>query len=331
MLVSYGAVALLIALAAGGGMVRLRRANYRYTRETTEALASIERLERAESSEISHPVHEPERSYKIQYTRHRHAAADAQQKYHEAFLLMMALLGAALVVGGAVAVGAALVVRRQNRLLDAQHEDTDAFAGRVAHDVKNALAPMILGAELLARRAPEPLVPYAQRIQARGKQLAGFVEALLAFARAGVRSDGTSPVREVLEGVALGFERGAPHIEVAPGLSARIAPALLESVAGNLLGNAVKYSGAREGGVAVRALRDGEVVVLSVEDHGVGMSEEVAARVFEPFYRAPDRPEPGFGLGLATVKRIVEAHGGTIAVASTPGEGTTFTVRLPAA
>jgi signal transduction histidine kinase len=82
--------------------------------------------------------------------------------------------------------------------------------------------------------------------------------------------------------------------------------------------------------VIVRAHRERGMVVLDVEDHGVGMTPEEAAHVFEPFYRAPGRPEAGFGLGLATVKRIVDAHGGTVGVISTPGLGTTFTVRLPA-
>ena len=73
---------------------------------------------------------------------------------------------------------------------------------------------------------------------------------------------------------------------------------------------------------------DGESAVLDVTDTGVGMTAEVAARVFDAFYST--KPG-GSGLGLPTTRKVVEAHGGSITVQSEPGQGSRFTIRLPLA
>jgi signal transduction histidine kinase len=106
---------------------------------------------------------------------------------------------------------------------------------------------------------------------------------------------------------------------------------LVQSIAQNLISNAVKYSAGRPGArVVVYAGREGDEAVLEVTDNGPGMSEAVLARVYQPFFRAPEaRGLPGQGLGLATTKRLVEAHGGTLRIRSVPGSGTTATVRFP--
>ena len=84
---------------------------------------------------------------------------------------------------------------------------------------------------------------------------------------------------------------------------------LLQSVAHNILSNAVKYTAGRPGAkVQVRLFRDQEFAVLEVEDNGIGMKEEEQASLFQPFFRGmAARQVPGHGLGLATTKRIVEA------------------------
>jgi signal transduction histidine kinase len=107
----------------------------------------------------------------------------------------------------------------------------------------------------------------------------------------------------------------------------------LERVLGNLLGNAIKYS--PEGGeITIRIAREGngdtDTAILSVEDHGVGIPPGDLHLVFERFRRAENvQSIAGSGIGLAGTRRIVELHGGTIAVTSIEGEGSTFTVRLP--
>jgi PAS domain S-box-containing protein len=113
----------------------------------------------------------------------------------------------------------------------------------------------------------------------------------------------------------------------------------LERVLLNLLSNSMKFSagadiaGAGTGSISVRASRQDGEVCLAVTDEGIGIAAEDQQLLFTPFYRAgaaEARGIPGTGLGLAVVKGIVDRHGGTIRMNSTPGRGTTITVRLPA-
>jgi two-component system, chemotaxis family, sensor kinase Cph1 len=109
--------------------------------------------------------------------------------------------------------------------------------------------------------------------------------------------------------------------------------AKLRRVLSNLLSNAVKFS---EPGtpIEVRARRDGAMVRVAVRDHGVGLPEWEAARVFDPFFRARSsvtNAVRGSGIGLALVRSYVRAMGGDVEVTSTPGEGSTFTISLRAA
>jgi len=99
----------------------------------------------------------------------------------------------------------------------------------------------------------------------------------------------------------------------------------------NIIGNAVKYS--REGGrVRVVAVREGEKVVVSVADTGVGIPQADLPHIFDDFYRgkAAEGGPGGAGIGLGITRRVVEAHGGTIGATSDPGLGSTFTITLPA-
>lgn len=108
---------------------------------------------------------------------------------------------------------------------------------------------------------------------------------------------------------------------------------LLREALFNLADNALKY---RRPDVPLEVDIEGHPAAdryeLSVRDNGIGMSAEQTRRVFEPFYRgAQVRDRPGTGLGLSIVRRIVEATGGTVRVASVPGRGSEFTVTLPVA
>jgi signal transduction histidine kinase len=80
------------------------------------------------------------------------------------------------------------------------------------------------------------------------------------------------------------------------------------------------------GELTIQAAREPGWVVLNLIDTGVGMSPEVVAKLFRPFFTTR---QGGTGLGLATTRKIIEAHGGTIDVQSAPGRGTKFTIRLP--
>ena len=104
----------------------------------------------------------------------------------------------------------------------------------------------------------------------------------------------------------------------------------------NLLQNAIKYGGdSPRIGLRVTSVRASgrPEVRIAVEDHGLGIAPGDRDRIFEPFVRGEEaqaRQIRGSGLGLSLVKRIVEAHSGRISVTSTPGEGSTFVIGLPA-
>ena len=105
---------------------------------------------------------------------------------------------------------------------------------------------------------------------------------------------------------------------------------LIQRMIANLLDNAIKYT-SRDGSVHITTQTEGEKwVALSVNDTGIGISGEELPHIFERFYRGdPSRPHTGNGLGLSLAQAIAQAHGGKIHVASSPGQGSTFTITLP--
>ena len=105
-------------------------------------------------------------------------------------------------------------------------------------------------------------------------------------------------------------------------------PVLLDEVVTNLAENAARYAPAGSIVAVELTATNGRTVTLRVSDHGPGVNPDSVDLIFQPFWRGPDSHSSG--LGLAIVRAIVEAHGGTIGVAETPGGGATFEVRLPA-
>jgi signal transduction histidine kinase len=97
----------------------------------------------------------------------------------------------------------------------------------------------------------------------------------------------------------------------------------------NLVGNAIRYT-APSGKITMNARSENGDALLSIMDTGVGIPEEDLPRIYDPFYRGTNsRREQGFGLGLTTVKSIIESHGWVITVSSRVGSGTEFTIRMP--
>ncbi|MGA2764841.1 MAG: GAF domain-containing sensor histidine kinase [Spirochaetia bacterium] len=183
-----------------------------------------------------------------------------------------------------------------------------------------------------------------ERIRARAAGLSEIVADLLALARGKARTPGAAKEKADLAGSlreTLEFFRPAAD-QKGIGLDAGLSPECIEvplsseevhSVLTNLLSNAIKYSPAgRKVRVSLAAGPAG--VELSVSDHGIGIPASERERLFSEFFRASNArsfTESGTGLGLAIVKSIVEGAGGTLAVDSAEGEGTTVRVSLPRA
>jgi signal transduction histidine kinase len=130
----------------------------------------------------------------------------------------------------------------------------------------------------------------------------------------------------------------AHKVEVVADLPAELPPVLvdeerLEQILHNLLRNGVRHT--PPGGiVAVTAQAEAEAVIVQVKDTGEGIAPDVLSRIWERFYRSDSaraQERDGAGLGLALVKEMTEAMGGTVAAESTPGQGSSFTLRLPRA
>ncbi len=232
-------------------------------------------------------------------------------------------------------------IQRQLEELGRSNQELDAFTRRVAHDLMGPLAPL-KGYLTLIRRTGAVADTGALEMLAQCESSAGrmgeLIEALLRFCRAGVRGERTvaeldTAVSTVL--LELGQTAAAQGVALERELEAGVAvdcpTQLLQVVARNLVSNAVKYTAGRpEPRVSVRVLRAGAEAVLEVKDNGMGLSEAARAGLFQPFFRAPEaRGLPGHGLGLATAKRLVEAHGGSVVADTQEGVGTVMTVRLP--
>jgi signal transduction histidine kinase len=112
----------------------------------------------------------------------------------------------------------------------------------------------------------------------------------------------------------------------------RADPVLLRQVFSNLIGNAVKYTrGRSDAHVDIEARQEGDAIVFSVRDNGIGFDPAQAAKLFTVFQRLHAEPQyEGSGVGLATVKRIVDRHGGRVWADSRKGDGATFYFSLPA-
>ncbi len=263
---------------------------------------------------------------------------------------LVGTLVAALSIIMALLVGTSMVriLRRQERTIQAQlqeldrrNQELDAFASRVAHDLVGPLNPLKGYLTLIGRSAavedPDVREMLAEA-EASATRMAQLVDALLRFCRAGTRSEAPgAEVDTAVTTILLELDQVAAlqHVRVdrrlQPHVRVDVPATLLQSIARNLVSNAVKYSAGRAGAlVAVRVVAEGNWAVLEVSDNGSGMTEETRARLFQPFFRAPEaRGLPGHGLGLATTKRLVEAHGGTIHLQSAKDAGTLVTVRLP--
>lgn len=229
-------------------------------------------------------------------------------------------------------------------VLKAADLNKNQFLAILGHELRNPVMALQAGLELMERRGTHKgseLIRQRMRVQV--SQLGRLVDDLLDISRI---DQGKIELRRQMADLEVVLEAaidGARHKIEMGGHSFHFEapddPVLLEidaaritQVVGNLIGNAAKYT-PRGGRIAVRAAVEGEVVIVSVSDNGIGIPMDMQNKVFELYaqLQGPDaRSKDGLGIGLALVKKIVDLHGGSISVTSEgTGRGCVFSVRLP--
>jgi signal transduction histidine kinase len=229
---------------------------------------------------------------------------------------------------------------RQARIRTERLAQLGTLLAGFAHEVRNPLSTIGLNLQLVLEEFREPETPRDKRtqkrlstVEAEVRRLQKILEEFLSFARAPEPRPEPTPLNDRLQAF-VDFQQ--PEIKE-HGLSLRFYPGAgigsppvdwdhLQAAIGNLLRNARDATPAG-GEILVSTVRDGDDVLVRVTDTGAGIPADVQARVFEPYFSTK---KAGTGLGLPTVRRIVEEHGGALTMESEVGKGTQFTMRLPA-
>jgi two-component system sensor histidine kinase VicK len=212
------------------------------------------------------------------------------------------------------------------------------FISNAAHELRTPLAAITSALEVLqggGKEDPEARDRFLSHLEQQCNRLNRLVPGLLMLARAQMRQATMEheviPLRPLLDALVAELHP-APGIAVAvdcdPQLAVVANRTLTEQVLWNLAANAERYTSA--GSIELNAREDGGWAAIEVRDTGPGIDEHDLDRVFERFYRG-EGTAPGFGLGLAIVHESVTAMGGSVAIASEPGRGTSAEIRLPAA
>lgn len=217
--------------------------------------------------------------------------------------------------------------------------DLDRFASMVSHDLLAPVRAMRTFSELLQMDFGETLPPEAQRLLKRidqaGLDMSNLVNGLHALSKLGKKplqvttTDMTVLVRQCIQAHLPAWDDSRIH--VSPLQPCLCDPVMLRIVFDNLIGNAVKYSQRQpDPRIEIAGERQADEQVYWVADNGAGFDPQYAHRLFQIFQRLHSaRDYPGTGVGLATVAKIVQRHGGRVWAEGVPGEGATFYIALP--
>lgn len=275
-------------------------------------------------------------------------AARGQTEFQSELRIAVYTSLAGVIVGAIIApITGLFLARRAMRPIDAAFATQRAFVADASHEMRTPLAVLRANAEMLIRvpdLSESDIRLEATNIIGEVDEIARLVDDLIFLAQADEGAPGLfdrTPidVQEVVEAEVVAHQHRVTAAEmsmtasVKPGIVVNGDAARLRQVVRILIDNAILY-GRAEGTIAVSLNADGDMAVIRVMDTGLGIAREDLRRIFDRFYRANDargHRSGGSGLGLAIAKSIVEAHGGTIAVESEPGAGTTFTIRIPRA
>jgi signal transduction histidine kinase len=235
-------------------------------------------------------------------------------------------------------------VAQRTAQLTAANEELEAFAYSVSHDLRAPLRAISAFTQILTERYGTSMAPdgldYLNKVLVASKRMDVLIQELLTYARTGrgavraVPVDLLSIVQHLECTFSTRFADANARFELSQHLATPLGDAtLIGQVLTNLVDNALKYR--RRDVVPVITLSAtavGEHVLVRVADNGIGVPIEYQEKIFNVFQRLHNEREyPGTGIGLAIVAKAVRAMGGEVSVESAPGQGSSFSIRLPAA
>jgi signal transduction histidine kinase len=231
-------------------------------------------------------------------------------------------------------------IARQSKELQRTNQELESFSYSVSHDLRAPIRHIAGFSELLTKVGADKLDDKAKRyiamITESAEQAGQLIDDLLEFSRMGRTELKTRelPLTQVVRDVwsKLGPERAGREIELHVGdlPAVKADPAMLDVAMGNLLSNAVKYTARQAKAVIdVESRSDGDEVVISIRDNGVGFDMKYVDKLFGVFQRLHGDEFEGVGIGLANVKRIVERHGGRVWAEGEVDRGACFHISLP--
>jgi PAS domain S-box-containing protein len=228
-------------------------------------------------------------------------------------------------------------VAARTRELTQANGELESFAYSVSHDLRAPLRSIEGFSRLLQERYEDRLDEagrsYLERVRNASTRMDGLIDAILKISRIG-RSElhpRTTDLSQLAKEVVSELREQEPgrevDVRIDPGLAAWADPPLAQNLLQNLLGNAWKFTSSTAA-PRIRMYRDGHAFV--VEDNGAGFDPSYANKLFRPFQRLHGQEEfPGHGIGLASVRRILERHGGSIRAEGEPGKGARFIFVFP--
>lgn len=214
----------------------------------------------------------------------------------------------------------------------------EVFLAVVAHDLRNPLQAITMGAKMLARGDEPKAAKLGERIATSARRMSKLIDDLVDYAkgRAGnaisVAPEPTQNLAAALHTVIDEFVEAHPQHAFVASLElpaeVRVDIPRIQQLLSNLLGNAVAYGGS-DFPIQITGSLEGKDIVILVNNRGPLVPDEVMAQMFDPHFQGPKSAATSMGLGLSICKQIVAAHQGSLTVLSCSDAGTTFTIRLP--
>ena len=228
-----------------------------------------------------------------------------------------------------------------NAMFDKLEKDFDAqkqFTSNASHELRTPVSVILAQCEYGFDHADsaEELLQVVSSVQKQGYKISELIKLLLMFTRIEQgtehypkkETDLTKLVHSVCDDMRIIADKNITLTEKLSSVTAYVNNEMITLLTVNLVQNALRY-GKENGSVSVSLSESGDTAILTVEDNGIGISEEDLPRIWERFFRSDrSRSSKGLGLGLALVRQIAEFHGGTAEVKSTEGVGSTFTVKI---